>query len=155
LLRFCYTDYCHGLDNSGDHTTTWRQHRLGHDLDLDAEAFFNNYCYLDTNDQVVATSSSVLATTVNASTTYLYHDYTVVRDRRGRTAQAGGADVPTTLHRLMDTDKVMDDVDAHFYTTTTVMHGEQEVKTKDDGHSSLIGGALQAGLAEVINRELS
>jgi hypothetical protein len=35
------------------------------------------------------------------------------------------------------------------------MHGEQEAKTKDDDHNSLIGGALQAGLAEVINRELS
>jgi hypothetical protein len=123
LLRFSYTDYCHGLDGSGDHTTTWRQPRLGHDLDLDAEAFFNNYYYLDTNDQAVATSSSVLATPVNASTTYLYHDYTV-RDRRGRTARAGGADVPATLHRLMDTDKAMDDADAHIYTTTTIMHGK-------------------------------
>jgi hypothetical protein len=37
---------------------------------------------------------------------------------------------------------------------TTIMHGEQEAKTEDDDHHNLIGGALQAGLAEVINREL-
>ena len=36
----------------------------------------------------------------------------------------------------------MDDADAHTYTTTTIiMHGEREVKTKDDDHGRLIGGA--------------
>jgi len=40
----------------------------------------------------------------------------------------------------MDTDEVMDDADAHIYTTTIIMHGEREVKTEDDDHSSLIGG---------------
>jgi hypothetical protein len=49
----------------------------------------------------------------------------------------------------------MDDADAHIYTTTTIMHGEQEAKTEDDDHNNLIRGALQAGLAKVINRELS
>jgi len=39
----------------------------------------------------------------------------------------------------MDTDEAMDDADAHTY--TTIMHGEREVKTKDDDHGSLIGGA--------------
>ena len=38
----------------------------------------------------------------SASTTHLYYDYDAVRDRRGRTTQAGAADVPATLHRLMD-----------------------------------------------------
>lgn len=46
-------------------------------------------------------------------------DYTAVRDRLGRMARAGGADVPAALHRLMDTDLVMDNVDAHIYTNTT------------------------------------
>ena len=32
----------------------------------------------------------------------------------------------------------MDDADAHTYTTTIIMHGEHEVKTKDDDHGSLI-----------------
>ena len=41
----------------------------------------------------------------------------------------------------MDTDEAMDDADAHTYTTTIIMHGEREVKTKDDDHGSLIGGA--------------
>ena len=41
----------------------------------------------------------------------------------------------------MDTDEVMDDADAHVYTTTIIMHGEREAKTEDDDHSSLIGGA--------------
>ena len=41
----------------------------------------------------------------------------------------------------MDTDKALDDADAHIYTTTTIMHGEREAETEDDGHSSLIGGA--------------
>jgi hypothetical protein len=40
----------------------------------------------------------------------------------------------------MDTDVVMDDADAHIYTTTTIMHGEREAKIKDDDHSSRIGG---------------
>ena len=35
----------------------------------------------------------------------------------------------------------MDDTDAHTYTTTIIMRGEREVKTKDDDHDSLIGGA--------------
>ena len=39
----------------------------------------------------------------------------------------------------MDTDEVMDDADAHIYTTTIIMHGEREAKTEDDG---LIGGTL-------------
>ena len=38
----------------------------------------------------------------SASTTHLYYDYDTVRDRRGRTTQADAADVPATLHRLMD-----------------------------------------------------
>jgi hypothetical protein len=49
----------------------------------------------------------------------------------------------------------MDDADAHIYTTTIMMHGEQEVKTKDDDHNILIRGALQARIEEVINQELS
>jgi hypothetical protein len=53
----------------------------------------------------------------------------------------------------MDTVKAMDDVGAH--TNTIIVHGEHEAKTKDDNHNSLIGGALQAGVAKVINRELS
>jgi len=40
----------------------------------------------------------------------------------------------------MDTDEAMDDADAHTY-TTIIMHGEHEVKTEDDDHDSLIGGA--------------
>jgi hypothetical protein len=39
----------------------------------------------------------------------------------------------------MDTDEVMDDADAHIY-TTTIMHRELEAKTEDDDHSSRIGG---------------
>ena len=42
----------------------------------------------------------------------------------------------------MDTDEVMDDADAHVYTTTIIMHGEREAKTEDGDHSSLIGGTL-------------
>ena len=39
----------------------------------------------------------------STSTTHLYYDYyDAVRDQRGRTTQAGAADVPATLHRLMD-----------------------------------------------------
>ena len=38
----------------------------------------------------------------SASTTHLYNDYDAIRDRRGRTTQAGAADVPAPLHRLMD-----------------------------------------------------
>jgi hypothetical protein len=40
----------------------------------------------------------------------------------------------------MDTDEVMDDADAHLYTTTIIMRGERETKTKDDDYSSLIRG---------------
>jgi len=36
----------------------------------------------------------------------------------------------------MDTDKAMDDADAHLYTTTTIMHGEREAKTEDDDHTA-------------------
>ena len=86
--------------------------------------------------QAAATSSS----RDHASPTYPYYDYSAVRDRRGRTTRAGAADVPAALHRLMDTDEVMDDADAHIYTTTIIMHGEREAKTEDDDHSSLIGG---------------
>jgi len=42
----------------------------------------------------------------------------------------------------MDTDKAMDDADAHIYTTTIFMHGEREAKTEDDDHISLIRGTL-------------
>ena len=35
---------------------------------------------------------------------------------------------------------IMDDADAHIYTTTIIMHGEREAKTEYDDHSSLIGG---------------
>jgi len=42
----------------------------------------------------------------------------------------------------MDTDEVMDDADAHVYTTTIIMNGEREAKIEDDDHSSLIGGIL-------------
>ena len=39
----------------------------------------------------------------STSTTHLYYDYyDVIRDRLGRTTQAGAADVPATSHRLMD-----------------------------------------------------
>jgi len=39
----------------------------------------------------------------STSTTHLYYDYyDAVRDRRGRTTQAGAVDVPATSHRLMD-----------------------------------------------------
>ena len=76
----------------------------------------------------------------HASPTYPYYDYSVVQDRRGRTTRAGAADVPAVLHRLMDTDEAMYDVDAHLYTTTIIMHGEWEAKTEDDDYSSLIGG---------------
>ena len=41
----------------------------------------------------------------------------------------------------MDTDEAIDDDNAHIYTTTIIMHGEREVKTKDDDHGRLIGGA--------------
>jgi hypothetical protein len=79
----------------------------------------------------------------HALTTHLYNDRDAVRDRRGRTTQAGAANVPAALHRLiMDTDEAMDDADAHIYTTTTIMHGEREAKIKDDDHSSGIGGTL-------------
>ena len=40
-----------------------------------------------------------------------------------------------------DTDEAMGDADADTYTTTIIMHGEREVKTKDDDHGRLIGGA--------------
>ena len=56
--------------------------------------------------------------------------------------QPDAADVPAALHQLMDSDEAMDDADAHTYTTTIIMHGEREVKTKDDDHGRLIGGAL-------------
>jgi len=39
----------------------------------------------------------------------------------------------------MDTDGAMDDADTHIY-TTTIMHGEREVKTEDNDHISRIGG---------------
>jgi len=52
----------------------------------------------------------------------------------------GAADVPAALHQLMDTDKAMDDPDAHIYTTTTIMHGEREAKTEDNDRISRIGG---------------
>ena len=55
--------------------------------------------------------------------------------------QVDAADVPAALHQLMDTDEAMGDADAHTYTTTIIMHGEREVKTKDDHHGSLIRGA--------------
>ena len=54
----------------------------------------------------------------------------------------GAADVPAALHQLMDTDKAMDDPDAHIYTTTTIIHGECEAKIEDDNRDSLIGGTL-------------
>jgi hypothetical protein len=68
-------------------------------------------------------------------------------------ARAGRADIPAMPHQLMDTDKVMDDAEAHIYTTNIIVHGEHEVKENDD--HNLIGGALQARLAEVINRKIS
>jgi len=57
--------------------------------------------------------------------------------------QTDAADVPTALHQLIDTDEAMDDADAHTYTytTTIIIHGGREVKTKDDDHGRLIGGA--------------
>ena len=76
---------------------------------------------------------------LQASTSY-YYDYNAVRDRQGRMTRAGAADAPAALHRLMDTDEAMDDVDAHIYTTTIIMHGEREAKTEDDDYGSLIGG---------------
>jgi hypothetical protein len=48
------------------------------------------------------------------------------------------------------TNEVIDDVTP----PTPHMHGEREVKTENNDHNSLIGGALQIGLAEVINQEL-
>ena len=96
--------------------------------------------------QTASTSTKLLrhrlglaSSLLHASTSY-YYDYHAVRDRRGRTTRAGAADVPATLHWLMDTDEAMDDADAHLYTTTTIMHGEREAKTEDDDYDSLIGG---------------
>ena len=77
---------------------------------------------------------------LHASVICDYYDYSTVRDRRGRTTRAGAVDAPAALHRLMDTDEAMNDADTHLYTTTIIMHGEREAKTKDDDHSSLIGG---------------
>jgi len=89
-----------------------------------------------------AATSTRSSSCCHALTIHLYyHGYSVVRDRRGRTTQADASDVPAALHQLINTDEAMDDADAHTYTTTIIMHGEREVKTKDDDHGSLIGGA--------------
>ena len=42
----------------------------------------------------------------------------------------------------MDTDEAMDDADTHIYTTTIIMYGEREAKTKDDDHNNKIRGTL-------------
>jgi hypothetical protein len=91
------------------------------------------------DDQAAGTSDSAKAARDHASPIYCYHDNYAVRDRRGQTTRAGAADVPAALHQLMDTDEAMDDVDAHIYTTTIIMHGEREAKTENDDHSSRIG----------------
>jgi hypothetical protein len=60
-------------------------------------------------------SSAPAILTIHALTTHLYCDYTAIRDRQGRTARAGGADVLAALYRLIDTDKAMDDADANLH----------------------------------------
>ena len=44
------------------------------------------------------------------------------------------------MHRLMDTSEAMDDANATPIYTSIIMHGECEVKTKDDDHNGRIGG---------------
>ena len=58
------------------------------------------YCAFDLLSRYFVDSVQLADST---STTHLYHDYyNAVQDRRGWTTQAGAADVPAPLHRLMD-----------------------------------------------------
>ncbi|WVZ78746.1 hypothetical protein U9M48_026403 [Paspalum notatum var. saurae] len=52
------------------------------------------------------------------------------------------------LHRLMDIDEAMDDADMPTSTPTPSHAWRSEAKTKDDDHSSLIGGASASQTCE-------